>query len=350
MLQAPDQAWNAIAASQPLHEPWKTLFRMADDELIEGIHRLLDKTAEDAGADNKTVLAYRLTAPLLLENEAISAYIVATDNASLRTSLPELTSINEALMLASQEYRLNESQQDNLRQLLNDACTLQETGRKKYKPLNSTAIAALEALSKLTPEVRRRLIDREIVRQGNKQRAKDGRPLLKIPQPLQRPAPDSRTNQPEPAAPAAHGLMPAQGKRKADKAKAEADAIAELSDITALFDAPFKAHVMTPEQKHKLLPILTNLFDAAFRLGYIRFKDAAKWVLDKLRAAVGKPIADAVSLRQLQGAYIGMADNKPDADGIRIVGSVECKAEIEAHIAQMQSSEADGARSILAKI
>jgi hypothetical protein len=42
---------------------------------------------------------------------------------------------------------------------------------------------ALDSLSKLPQDVRNRVIDRELVRQGNKQRAKDGRPLLKIPQP-----------------------------------------------------------------------------------------------------------------------------------------------------------------------
>jgi phosphoglycerate-specific signal transduction histidine kinase len=121
MQQVPDPVWNEIAASQPLHQPFKTLFKMMDEEMIDGIHSLLDKTAEDQGADNKTVLAYRLTAPLLLENEAISAYIVATGYASLRTSLPELVSVNEALMLATEEYRLSEFQQGKLKSLLKQA-------------------------------------------------------------------------------------------------------------------------------------------------------------------------------------------------------------------------------------
>jgi hypothetical protein len=113
--------WNEIAASQPLGQPWASLFRMTPETLSKGLAELVDAPAEKAGADNKTVLAYRLVAPLLLENQAISAYLEETDNATLRTSLPELTSINEALILASREYRLSQSQQDKLRQLLKSA-------------------------------------------------------------------------------------------------------------------------------------------------------------------------------------------------------------------------------------
>jgi hypothetical protein len=45
----------------------------------------------------------------------------------------------------------------------------------------------------------------------------------------------------------------------------------------------------------------------------MRLKEVAKWVLNKLRATMGKQMADAVSLGQLQGAYICMADEKTDA-------------------------------------
>ncbi len=121
MHQVPTVVWNEIAKSQPLSEPWATLFRMKDEELEQGIETLVDKPSEAAGADNRTVLAYRLTAPLLVENEAISSFLQETRQISLRTSLPELNSVNEAVILASMEYRLTRSQQAKLKQLLEQA-------------------------------------------------------------------------------------------------------------------------------------------------------------------------------------------------------------------------------------
>ena len=121
MHQVPTVVWNEIAKSQPLSEPWATLFRMKDEELEQGIETLVDKPAEAAGADNRTVLAYRLTAPLLVENEAISSFLQETQQSSLRMSLPEINSVNEAVILASMEYRLTRSQQAKLKELLQQA-------------------------------------------------------------------------------------------------------------------------------------------------------------------------------------------------------------------------------------
>ena len=94
MHQTPTAVWNEIAASQPLSQPWATLFRMDEEQMPQGIIQYLDNPAEAMGADNSTVLAYRLTAPLLIESEAISDYIVETQNEMLRASLPELNSVN----------------------------------------------------------------------------------------------------------------------------------------------------------------------------------------------------------------------------------------------------------------
>lgn len=117
------QAWNEIAQSQALSQPWATLFRMTPQELPAGLDKLVDQPIEAQGADNRTVLAYRLVAPLLLENVAISDYLGMTNQLSLRASMPELTSVNEAVILASKEYRLTASQQAKLTQLLQQAYT-----------------------------------------------------------------------------------------------------------------------------------------------------------------------------------------------------------------------------------
>lgn len=121
MHQVPMPVWNEIAKSQPLSQPWATLFRMTPENLPKGLEKMVDAPAEAMGADNKTVLAYRLVAPLLQENEAISQFLLETQRPNLRASLPELTSVNQAVILASQEYRLTASQQQKLTQLLTKA-------------------------------------------------------------------------------------------------------------------------------------------------------------------------------------------------------------------------------------
>lgn len=123
MYQAPMAVWNEIAKSQPLGQPWATLFRLTPQELPVKLDELVDKPAEAAGADNRTVLAYRLVAPLLMENEAISSYLTETNQSTLRSSLPEINSVNEAVMLASTEYCLTPFQQRKLTQLLKAAMT-----------------------------------------------------------------------------------------------------------------------------------------------------------------------------------------------------------------------------------
>ena len=118
MYQVPMAIWNEIAQSQPLSQPWGTLFRLTPEELPPMLEKLVDKVAEDQGANNSTVLAYRLVAPLLQETVAISEYLEETDRMDLRAALPEVNSVNEAVILASQEYRLSPSEQTKLRLLL----------------------------------------------------------------------------------------------------------------------------------------------------------------------------------------------------------------------------------------
>ena len=117
MYQVPMSVWNEIAASQPLSQPWFDLFRMDYDELTKALAPI-EKKMEMQGVDSTVIRAYLLTAPLLVENEAVSSYIEMTERHDLRNSLPEICSVNEAVILATQEYRLNPSQQARLAKLL----------------------------------------------------------------------------------------------------------------------------------------------------------------------------------------------------------------------------------------
>ncbi len=121
MYQVPITVWNEIAASQPLSQPWAELFRSNQDKLPQEVDRLIYKPLEAQGVDDQVISAYRLVAPLLIENEAISSYLEETRQPGLRTALPELVSISEAVILASQEYPLMRSQQAKLTHLLRQA-------------------------------------------------------------------------------------------------------------------------------------------------------------------------------------------------------------------------------------
>lgn len=134
MFQVPMRVWNEIAESQPLSQPWADLFRLAPEALAEALADRVDGPAERAGLDNRTVLALRLVAPLLMECEAISAYLQETEQLDLRGPLPEVTSLNEALILASTEYGLTRPQQRLLKRQL-----LAMIYRSRQRPARSPA-------------------------------------------------------------------------------------------------------------------------------------------------------------------------------------------------------------------
>lgn len=104
------------------------------------------------------------------------------------------------------------------------------------------------------------------------------------------------------------------------KQKAADDLKSALGDLGDIFGKNFRASI-APEQEQKLLPVLSRVMDAAFRLGYLKFKDAAKFTLDKIREALGADVADAISLQHLQGAYVAMS-GKYLNDGADSIGNV----------------------------
>lgn len=138
---------------------------------------------------------------------------------------------------------------------------------------------------------------------------------------------------------AAKAPAPAK-KPSADQTRAKADLMNALADLGDILGKNTRMNMM-PEQEQKLLPVLTRVLDAAFRLGYHKFKDAAKFSLDQIREHLGAEAADALSLDHLQGAYIAMAGGKKGVDTKRAVIDVEDKADIEAHTATTVETETD---------
>ena len=84
-----------------------------------------------------------------------------------------------------------------------------------------------------------------------------------------------------------------------------------LGDLSMVLTKGTRLNIV-PEDEQKLLPILSRVMDIAFKMGYIKFKEAAKYVLDMIRAKMGDDQADQISLDHLQGAYISMAGKYQD--------------------------------------
>ena len=120
MLSVSPVIWNEIAATQRLKHPRiRELMKLGPDELPKRLDQIA-ADQESKGALPRTTLAYSTVLPLLLENEAISRYVQMKDSDSLRGSLPEVTSMDEAVYLATLEYRLTEAEQENLKELLTE--------------------------------------------------------------------------------------------------------------------------------------------------------------------------------------------------------------------------------------
>lgn len=107
--------WNEIAQTQHLKTAWARKAFALDGQ---GMAELEDQEwkALKAKSDSETASALMNVKPLILENVAIAKF--TQDHPSLRKVLPEVVSISEALILASQDYPLNRKQQARLRELL----------------------------------------------------------------------------------------------------------------------------------------------------------------------------------------------------------------------------------------
>ncbi len=118
MYQVRQSIWNEIAKTQELASPlWRQCFSASPAEL-SGLMERLQLRLEAKGADARVIRAYLTVAPLLDENLAISRHVQETGQISLRSSMPEVQTVNEATIMASMEFPLKPSQQARLQELL----------------------------------------------------------------------------------------------------------------------------------------------------------------------------------------------------------------------------------------
>jgi len=107
--------WNQIAETQKLKTAWaKKAFALNSEEMQQAEDKEYKALARAVGHD--VAASYQDVKPLLLENEAISRFTQAQP--MYREALPEVTSIAEALTLASMERPLSQTQQKLLKMLL----------------------------------------------------------------------------------------------------------------------------------------------------------------------------------------------------------------------------------------
>lgn len=127
------------------------------------------------------------------------------------------------------------------------------------------------------------------------------------------------------------------------QAKAKADFEDALGDLAQILTKNTRMNIM-PEDEQRLLPVLTRVMDAAFRMGYYKFKDNAKFVLDTIRSRMGDEPTDQITIDHLQGAYIAMAGKYQEqgASKKREVIDVESIADLSAEKAEVLSPEEMG--------
>ena len=117
MYQQPAMVWNEVARlGKPMAtRTYQLLFQMEQQQLDLALDSLAARV-EAAGADATVLRAWMEVMPLLMENAAISR--AAMKEPDLRQALPEVTSVREAIYLATREHNLTRDQVTSLHRLV----------------------------------------------------------------------------------------------------------------------------------------------------------------------------------------------------------------------------------------
>lgn len=115
MQQIATRVWNEIGETVPLKTDWaKQMFPLPPDEMEKALAR--EEKALSRKDRPMVVSAYLMVMPLLWEREAIAQFKV--EHPEMLDALPDVESVQEAVILASQEFPLDERQQKRLAKLL----------------------------------------------------------------------------------------------------------------------------------------------------------------------------------------------------------------------------------------
>ena len=115
------------------------------------------------------------------------------------------------------------------------------------------------------------------------------------------------------------------------------DAIGELASILGA------RKNLTPEEESKIIPVMSKIFRIAAKMGYVKFKDAARHVMSQIRELAGNEIADKLSIDNLQAGYINIASeiggDKREALAYESIRELEGKSQQSANESQSDNSE-----------
>lgn len=115
MLNVAAPIWNRIAETGLTTPFGKQFFPLDEEEMSRQFDRATEML-EAEGNSPTVVRAYLEVAPLLLEREAISKYV--TTHPQQRSALPEINTIQEAVLYSTRQHRLTGAQQRQLERLL----------------------------------------------------------------------------------------------------------------------------------------------------------------------------------------------------------------------------------------
>jgi hypothetical protein len=116
LYQMPAAIWNRIAEEQALETPKANrLFPLSQAELDRDIqNREAELSAQ--GMTPSVIAAYLATWPLFWENAALQAFKV--NHPIYAPGLPDVTSLDDAMLIARSDRPLDEKEQAQLRRLL----------------------------------------------------------------------------------------------------------------------------------------------------------------------------------------------------------------------------------------
>ena len=117
-------------------------------------------------------------------------------------------------------------------------------------------------------------------------------------------------SEPAPAQPKPEPAKQPDALKEREKA-AKAKMLGAAAKLANLLSKNTRANI-TPEQEQAMLPIVIELFEGAMDLGYVKFKQAARYVREFIAGAIDQDAADSIPIDTLQGAYIATARRHKD--------------------------------------
>ena len=106
----------------------------------------------------------------------------------------------------------------------------------------------------------------------------------------------------------ARDTAPTEDRVAAAPADEMADLKAQMGDAIGELASLLGAKLnMTPEEEAKIIPIMSKIFRVAAKMGYLKFQDAARYVMAQIRQLAGDVVADKLSIDNLQAGYINVA-------------------------------------------